>query len=155
MSKSVKRVQKTAIELGHTIEVMRMPESTRTASEAAAACGCSVGQIVKSMVFMAESTGDLKLLLIGGNHNVDVSKAAEQIGESIARADPKRIREETGFAIGGVAPIGHLKPLETWFDESLLLWPKVWAAAGAPNAVFEIDPRKLFEITNAKSMAVD
>ena len=147
MSKSVKRVQAAAEAAGQAIEVIRMPESTRTAEEAAAACGCDVGQIVKSLIFQCAETGGMKLLLVAGDRQADMAKAAAVAGEPLVRADAKRVREETGFAIGGVAPIGHLKPVPTWIDQRLLDHATVWAAAGAPNAVFEIAPQTLVEMT--------
>ena len=154
MSKSVKRVQRAAIDLEIDIDVKSMPQSTKTAQEAASACGCSVGQIVKSLVFEGKQTGKLILILVSGSHELDLEKVAEQLGEPLKRAHPKRIREETGFAIGGVAPIGHLNTLDSWIDKSLLSFDVVWAAAGAPNAVFEIKPKELQRITGATSFTV-
>lgn len=143
MSKSVKRVQAAAEAAGLDVEVVRMPDSTRTAEEAAAACGCEVAQIVKSLIFKGVESSKLKLLLVSGSNQVDLAKAAALAGEPLERADPKEVREITGFAIGGVAPIGHLVPVDTWIDESLLSFETVWAAAGAPNAVFEVSPKAL------------
>ena len=143
MSKSIKRVQQAAEANGLAIQIIRMPESTRTAEEAAKACGCDVAQIVKSLIFEGTQSKTLKLLLVSGANQVDLDHAATQIGEPLGRADAKRVREETGFAIGGVAPIGHLKPVATFIDNSLLSHTTVWAAAGAPNAVFEINPAEL------------
>jgi len=150
MSKSTKRVARAAAEAGLDISVLHMPASTRTARDAATACGCDVGQIVKSMVFEGEDSGALKLLLVSGRHDVRLEDAREMFGEALRRADPKRVREETGFAIGGVAPIGHLTPIETWMDHQILQYPEVWAAAGAPNAVFNTDPNALLRATGAK-----
>ncbi|MEO9960570.1 MAG: YbaK/EbsC family protein, partial [Nisaea sp.] len=101
------------------------------------ACGCDVTQIVKSLIFKGGETGALKLLLVSGANQVDLEKAAALVGEPLERADLKEVRKITGFAIGGVSPLGHLTPVETWMDESLLSFETVWAAAGAPNAVFE------------------
>jgi len=126
-----------------------MPASTRTAEEAAAACGCAVGQIVKSLVFQGNRSGRLYLLLVSGANRVDMAKAAAQAGEPLDRADPRLVRERTGFAIGGVAPIGHLEPCPVLMDEDLLAYEVVWAAAGAPNAVFSVDPAKLQQATQA------
>lgn len=149
MSKSVNRVEKAIADLNLNALVQRMPDSTRTAGDAATACGCSVGQIVKSMIFEGVETGNLKLLLVSGQHDVDLSKARELFGEPLKRADPKRVRSETGFAIGGVSPIGHLSPTETWIDAALLDHSTVWAAAGAPNAIFSVFPQALQKVTNA------
>ncbi|MEQ8333286.1 YbaK/EbsC family protein [Nisaea sp.] len=138
MSKSVNRVKAAAEAAGLTVEILRMPDSTRTAAEAAAACGCDVAQIVKSLIFKGGESGELKLLLVSGANQVDLEKVAALVGEPLERADPKDVREITGFAIGGVSPLGHLTPVATWMDETLLGFETVWAAAGAPNAVFEV-----------------
>ncbi|MEM7189426.1 MAG: YbaK/EbsC family protein [Pseudomonadota bacterium] len=149
MSKSVKRVAKAALNIGLEIEITRMGQSTRTAEEAAAACGCSVAQIVKSMIFQAEKTGDLVLLLISGANQADLEKSAAVVGEPLVRAKPEDVRAQTGFAIGGVSPIGHLKAPRIWMDRDLLSFGKVWAAAGAPDAVFQIAPEDLAKATGA------
>ena len=143
MSKSVKRVEEAAKQLGFDIAVVRMPDSTRTADDAAKACGCNVEQIVKSLIFVGANSGALKLLLVSGANTVDLEKVAGQIGEPLARADAKQVRDVTGFSIGGVSPIGHLAPVDSFIDTDLLGHAKVWAAAGAPNAVFEIAPQRL------------
>lgn len=152
MSKSVRRVQDTARKMGLDINVLRLPESTRTARDAANACGCDVAQIVKSLIFAGANSGALKLLLVSGANMVDLEKAAGQIGEPLSWADARLVRKKTGFAIGGVAPIGHLTPVETFIDIDLLNHTEVWAAAGAPNAVFDIDPKRLAELTGAKKI---
>lgn len=149
MSKSIKRVEQAAITLGLNIDIQTMPDSTRTADDAAQACGCTVAQIVKSLIFEGQDSGKLKLLLVSGAHNVNLDKAAQKFGEALGRADAKKVRAETGFAIGGVSPIGHLTPLETYMDQSLLSFGSVWAAAGTPNAVFEIAPQALCDATKA------
>ncbi len=150
MSKSIKRVETAARAAGLEISVRRMPNTTRTAQDAAAACDCAVGQIVKSMIFEGSRTGQLKLVLVSGQHDLDLEAASAIFGEGLCRADPKRVRDETGFAIGGVAPIGHLSEIETWMDDRLLCYDSVWAAAGAPNAVFDVAPRDLMRATSAK-----
>ncbi|NIY73433.1 YbaK/EbsC family protein [Marivivens donghaensis] len=155
MSKSVNRVQEAAKSLGLDVEVVRMPDSTRTAADAAKACGCEVGQIVKSMIFEGVESGDLKLLLVSGAHDVDLTTISDHVGEGLTRADPKRVREETGFAIGGVSPIGHLAPIATWMDDTLLSYQEVWAAAGAPNAVFRVAPDDLKAKIGAKALPLN
>ena len=127
-----------------------MGESTRTAEDAAKACGCEVARIVKSLVFAGDRSGDLILLLVSGGNQVDLTKAAEAVGEPLTRADANDVRTRTGFAIGGVSPIGHLTPPKIWIDETLLSFETVWAAAGAPDAVFEITPGALVEATGAQ-----
>ncbi|MCP5381972.1 MAG: YbaK/EbsC family protein [Kordiimonadaceae bacterium] len=154
MSKSIKRVEQAAADLGLKISVERMPESTRTAKEAAAACGGEVGQIVKSLIFEGEMSGELILLLVSGGHDVDLKKVSKIIGETLKRADPNRIRKETGFAIGGVAPIGHLIPIKTYFDNVLFTYENIWAAAGAPNAVFNTNTQNLFDVIEAELIVV-
>lgn len=154
MSKSVKRVERAAAEAGLDVAILRMPESTRTAADAAAACGCDVAQIVKSMIFVGAASGALKLVLVSGAHDLDLERSEALFGEGLERADPKRVRAETGFAIGGVSPIGHLAPLETWMDASLLAHERVWVAAGAPNAVFSIAPDALMRASGAKETAI-
>ena len=136
MSKSIRRVEEAAQAAGLAIEVRRMGESTRTAEEAAQQCGCQVAQIVKSLIFQGKDSGRLVLFLVAGNNRLDTTKAAALAGEELERADPRLIRDRTGFAIGGVAPIGHLEPIAAFADETLLGYDIVWAAAGAHDAVF-------------------
>ena len=143
MSKSVKRVEESLESAGLNTETLKMPASTRTAAEAAAACGCDVAQIVKSLVFEGMQSGGLKLLLVSGAHQADMALAEAAIGEPLRRADPRRVREETGFAIGGVAPLGHKNAPPCWMDTTLLEFERVWAAAGAPDTVFQVDPYAL------------
>ncbi|MGD1925488.1 MAG: YbaK/EbsC family protein [Paracoccaceae bacterium] len=149
MSKSVRRVERAASELGLDITVKRMGESTRTAVDAAAACGCDIAQIVKSLVFKGRDSSDLLLLLVSGANQVDMDRAAQVTGEPLDRADANEVRARTGFAIGGVSPIGHLEAPKIWIDETLVALPTVWAAAGAPDAVFEVAPEALVEATGA------
>ena len=146
---STERVLQAASAAGLNIEFRVMPESTRTAEEAALACGCSVGQIVKSLVFQRVDTSALVLLLIAGDRMADLPAVAREVGAELVRADPKRVRRETGFAIGGVAPIGHLATLPVFMDAALLGHESVWAAAGAPNSVFRVDPKQLCEAASA------
>lgn len=154
MSKSIKRVEQAAAAAGLTIEVRRMGESTRTAEEAAQQCGCAVAQIVKSLIFQGEDSGRLVLFLVAGNNRLDTTRAAELAGEKLDRADPRLIRERTGFAIGGVAPIGHLEPIAAFADETLLGYDVVWAAAGAHDAVFASEPKALLAAANARIVAI-
>ena len=139
------KVQNAAADLGIEIDIVTMPSETRTAEQAAEACGTSVDRILKSLIFEGKETGQLVLILMGGDKQVDLKKAAEIVGEKLTRADPKRVRAETGFAIGGVAPFGHDSPVPTWMDGGLLSSATVWAAGGAPFKVFEVDPRKIAE----------
>lgn len=149
MSKSIERVRAAAAEAGVPIEIRRMGESTRTAEEAAARCGVTVGQIVKSLVFRGKASGRLYLFLVSGANRLDGAKAAAVAGEELERADPRQVRDETGFAIGGVAPIGHITPIATFADETLARFDIVWAAAGAHDAVFPAEPKALIRAAGA------
>ena len=151
MSKSVRRVEQAAAGLGLAVEVRRMGASTRTAEDAARACGCAVGQIVKSLIFRGRESGALVLLLVSGSNRVDGELAAAAAGEPLDRADADEVRARTGFAIGGVAPIGHLEPPRILIDRDLLQYQVVWAAAGAPDAVFAIAPADLARATGAEA----
>ena len=147
MSKSVKRVRAAAQALGLDITVQEMPDSTRTAVEAAAACGVTLDQIVKSLIFTA---GDgLHLFLVAGGNTLDLDTAARAVGSDLTRADADQVRRETGFAIGGVAPIGHLAPVPVWFDPRLLDFETVVAVAGTPRHVFSVAPQILRDATGA------
>ncbi|WP_425418388.1 YbaK/EbsC family protein [Oricola indica] len=151
---SMERVAQDAERLGLQIELRVMDQSTRTAEDAAEACGCTVGQIVKSLVFENADTGALALLLVSGSHNADLEYISSRYGLNLKRCDGRRVRDETGFAIGGVAPIGHKAPVATWLDESLLDYETVWAAAGRPDSVFSVDPRALVDAVKPQLIAV-
>ncbi len=150
MGKSTTRVKQAAIAAGLNIEIITLNSSARTAADAAASCNCHVGQIAKSLIFEGTQSGALKLILVSGAHELDLSQAALLFGEELGRADPKRVRAETGFAIGGVAPIGHMCPMPTYMDDALMRYETVWGAGGAPETVFEISPKALLEVTDAR-----
>jgi prolyl-tRNA editing enzyme YbaK/EbsC (Cys-tRNA(Pro) deacylase) len=154
LPESARRVRAAAQAAGLDVDVVEMPTSTRTAEEAARACGCAVGQIVKSLVFAGAESGRIYLLLVSGANRVDEKGAARETGEALLRPDAARVREATGFAIGGVPPLGHAMPLATFMDEDLLRFEIVWAAAGTPNAVFAVHPRLLQAATGARSLRV-
>ena len=149
MGKSVNRVRQAAQAAGLQIEIITLPTSAHTAQDAADRCGCSVGQIAKSMIFEGAQSGNLMLILVSGAHQLDLDRAPNLFGEALVRADPKRVRAETGFAIGGVAPIGHLCDMQTYIDAALLEFETVWGAGGAPETVFEISPQDLLKATRA------
>lgn len=151
---AAQRVAAAADELGLAITVMLMPDSTRTAEEAAAACGCSVGQIVKSLVFTGAQSGREVLLLVSGDNRVDEAGVAAHLGEGLERPRGAHVRKVTGFAIGGIPPFGHAARLATYIDEDLLAHDVVWAAAGTPNAVFSVDPKALQAATGAQVISV-
>ncbi len=138
---------------GVSSKVIEVPESTRSAAEAAAAIGCDISQIVKSLVFRAVDRDEPVLVLASGVDRVDEARLAEIVGP-VEQATAKFVRARTGFAIGGVPPVGHIEPLDTYLDEHLLDHEVVWAAAGTPRAVFPIDPRELVQITSATVVAV-
>ena len=132
---SALKVRHAAERLGLAIAIREMPQSTRTAEEAAAACGCEVAQIVKSLVFAGKASGRPYLLLVSGKNRVNEKAVAALIGEALTRPDAQRVREWTGFAIGGIPPFGHAIALPVFVDEDLLAFETVWAAAGTPNAL--------------------
>lgn len=149
MSKSLARVTAALQAAGVDSRPLEMPSETRTAQQAAQAAGCALDQIAKSIIFAGPS-GQFYLFLTAGGGMVDLPLASALAGEALGRADATRVREITGFAIGGVAPLGHLTPLPLWMDENLLQFQTVWAAAGTPNHIFPIAPQDLARITQAK-----
>jgi prolyl-tRNA editing enzyme YbaK/EbsC (Cys-tRNA(Pro) deacylase) len=149
------KVQTAADALGLAISVRLMPDSTRTAAEAAAACGCAVGQIVKSLIFKGKDTGQPLLLLVSGANRVNEKGVAAAVGEQLVRPDADFVRVATGFAIGGIPPLGHAARLSTFMDEDLLQYGTVWAAAGTPNAVFAVDPARLRDAVGAAVIRVN
>lgn len=151
---SIEKVRSVAHELGLDVIVREMPASTRTAEEAARACGVTVGQIVKSLVFLGAQTGKPYLLLVSGTNRVNETGVAAHLGEGVTRPDGRSVREMTGFAIGGIPPFGHDTPLATFMDEDLLQYDVVWAAAGTPKAVFSSDPKKLRDAVQATVISV-
>ncbi len=148
MSKSLARVTAALQAAGLDTRPIAMPATTRTAAEAASAAGCALNQIVKSIIF-AGASGQLYLFLTAGGNQVNTAAASDLAGEGLLRADANLVRQVTGFAIGGVSPIGHKTPLPLWMDETLLHFPTVWAAAGTPNHIFEIAPQRLQQISDA------
>lgn len=149
MSKSLKRVRQALAEAGLEVEPVEMPAETRTAEQAAQAAGCALDQICKSIVFAGESTGCIHLFLTAGGNQVDPARASQLAGETLARADAAQVRAVTGFAIGGVAPIGLLQPVPRYWDPRLSEFETVWAAAGTPRHIFPIAPADLLRITGA------
>lgn len=147
MSKSVKRVVAALEAAGIAAEIVEYPTETRTAAQAAAAAGCAPDQIVKSIILAGAETGHVALFLTAGSNRVDDARASALAGERLGRADADLVRAETGFAIGGVAPVGHLSPVRTWIDPRLLDFAVVWAAAGTPRHIFAIAPVDLVRLT--------
>ncbi|NOX73978.1 MAG: YbaK/EbsC family protein [Alphaproteobacteria bacterium] len=149
MSKSLKRVRGHLAELGLKIDILEVTVPTNTAAQAAAALGCKVDQIVKSVIFLGLESGKTVLFLTSGSQRVDVEQAALLAGEPLGKADAAIIRAQTGFAIGGVSPFGHLSPIRAFFDPHLLDFAVIWAAAGTPRHMFDIAPKLLVETTGA------
>jgi len=154
LSRSSVRVAEELDRLGVASDVRHMPDSTRTAPEAAAAVRCDVAQIVKSLIFRSVAGDEAILVMVSGADRVDESRMAGVVGDQVERATAEFVRARTGFAIGGVPPVSHSQPVATYIDEHLLDQDLVWAAAGTPNAVFSIKPADLARITSAKIVAV-
>ncbi len=140
--------------LGDRFEVMEFDASTRTAADAAAAIGCEVAEIAKSLIFRGANSGRAVLIIASGADRVDEKKAAAAVGEPIARADADFVREQTGFAIGGVPPVGHKQQPIVLIEELLMRFAEIWAAAGTPNSVFRLTPAELVELTGGRTVAV-
>ena len=154
LSPSARKVQESLDALGMPGRVIEMNRTTRSAADAAAAVGCTVGQIVKSLVFRATASGRAVLALTSGANRVDETRLARALGEPAAKADADFVRRASGFAIGGVPPIGHAEPMVVFVDEDLLAHETIWAAAGTPQAVFRLTPQELRTITNGRVIRV-
>jgi prolyl-tRNA editing enzyme YbaK/EbsC (Cys-tRNA(Pro) deacylase) len=154
LSSSAQKIQDQLKSLGYAYTVVEHSESTRTAQEAADRAGCELGQIVKSLIFQGRDSGKPILVLTSGANRVDEKRISEYAGEAIRRADADFVRAVTGFAIGGVPPVGHLQKMETYIDEDFLQYPTIWAAAGTPNAIFELQTGDLQRMTNGQVIRV-
>jgi prolyl-tRNA editing enzyme YbaK/EbsC (Cys-tRNA(Pro) deacylase) len=148
LPESARRVALLLQERGHEKPVVMLPQTGKTSAEAAAGLGCSVAQIAKSILFRRSDDDAPVLVIASGANRVDEEKVAQQVG-LIVRADAKFVREKTGYAIGGVCPIGHLTPPVTLIDADLLRLDSLWAAAGHPHAVFNLSPQELVALTGA------
>lgn len=151
---SVRRVEMAAMSLGLPIRILQTQTTARSAEEAAASVGAEVGQIVKSLVFQGRESERAYLLLVSGANRVDEARVAAEVGEAVRRPDAAFVRAATGFAIGGVSPLGAAEALPILADPALLDFEIVWAAAGTPFHVFEVDPRRLFDAVGAKIVAL-
>ncbi len=154
LSASAQRVQEALEARGVALRVMELPGSTRTAQEAADAAGCEIGQIVKSLVFKGGKSGEAVLVLTSGSNRVNEARVSEELGESLGLASADFVRETTGFAIGGVPPVGHPSSISTFIDEDLMRYEFIWAAAGTPRAIFKLTPDELVRITAGKIITV-
>ena len=149
MSKSLKRVRAALEAAGETPDI-RETSLARTAQDAADALGCGVDQIAKSIIFRGTESNEALLFVTAGGNRVDASKATALAGEPLDKADAALIRAQTGFAIGGVSPVGHLNPIRSFLDPRLMDFEVIWAAAGTPHHVFSIAPQRLSAPTGAE-----
>ncbi len=154
LSPSAQKIQNLLIEQGYHLTVIEHAESTRTAQEAADRAGCTLGQITKSLIFRGRDSGKPILVLTSGANRVNEKRITKYAGEHILRADADFVRAVTGFAIGGVPPLGHVEKMETYLDEDLLQYATIWAAAGTPNAIFELTPAQLRSMTGGRTVGV-
>lgn len=155
LTKNAKSIQDILDNHGIVSKVVEFPDSTRTAVDAALAIGCDVAQIVKSLIFKTKTTNKPVLVLVSGPNRVNERAIEGHIGESITKADADFAREVTGFAIGGVSPIGHKQKIELIFiDEDLLKFDEIWAAAGTPHAVFNLKGSDLLKLTEGRLCSI-
>ena len=147
------RVAALLSEIGHDQPIVVLPSSGKTAAEAAAGLGCRVAEIAKSIVFRRLADNAAVMVVASGSNRVDVDKVAAIVG-ALGKADAQFVREKTGYAIGGVCPIGHIEKSVMLIDQDLLQYPKVWVAAGHPHAVFALTPQQLIAMTNAPLMDI-
>ncbi|MGK0618737.1 YbaK/EbsC family protein [Meiothermus cerbereus] len=155
LSPSAQKVQEALHRRGFDhLQVQELSASTRTAQEAASAVGCAVGQIVKSLIFRGATSTKPYLLLVSGANRVDLPRLEAYLGEQLEKPDAEYVRRVTGFAIGGVPPIGHTQPLEALFDPDLLDYERIYAAAGTPFALFGLSPQELLQLTGGRVLAL-
>lgn len=147
---SAKKVQDTLVGNGFACTVKELPESTRTAEEAAKAIGCEVAQIAKSLIFIDKATGNPILVIASGANQVDVKKIEQSTGLHLIKADGKFVKERVGFAIGGVPPVGHNEKIRTLLDPTLKDFEWIWAAAGTPFAVFRLSSNEIQQMTSGE-----
>ncbi|OPZ23024.1 MAG: Cys-tRNA(Pro)/Cys-tRNA(Cys) deacylase YbaK [bacterium ADurb.BinA186] len=154
LSKSAQNIQNILAQIGNHFKVIELSVSARTAQEAADALGCKVAQIVKSLIFRTKTTQRPILVLACGLNRVNEKMIQAHVGEEIIKADPDFTREVTGFAIGGIPPLGHKQPIETLIDKDLLQFEELWAAAGTPHAVFKLGPADLELLTKGAIISI-
>lgn len=154
ISHSALKVQQALAAIGMSLEVIELPDSTRTSAEAASALGCQVGQIAKSIIFQTITSHLPVLVIASGPNRVNEKVIGEFIGEPIVKADADFVRQRTGFVIGGVPPLAHNEHMETFIDQDLLQYSEIWAAAGTPHAVFRLTPDDLLRMTGGRVIKV-
>jgi prolyl-tRNA editing enzyme YbaK/EbsC (Cys-tRNA(Pro) deacylase) len=152
---SAERVQRALDAAGVGARIVELDVAARTAQQAADALGIEVGQIAKSLIFRAATSGRAVLVVAAGDRRVSEARIAQLIGEPIERAPPDFVREHSGFAIGGVAPFAHAQPMQTFIDASLRRFETVWAAGGTPHCVFPIAPEMLVRISAGNETQTD
>ncbi len=154
LSASAQRVQNALNSRGFTLHVVELPASTRSASEAAEAISCQVGQIAKSLIFKGHHSDRPVLVIASGSNRVNEDKVAEILGEPLGKADAAFVKEQTGYSIGGVPPIGHITTVVSFIDRDLLAYSEIWAAAGTPHAVFNLSPTDLVDLTGGSVISI-
>ena len=154
LSASAARVQDFLNRYGTTFRVIELADSSRTAGQAAQALGCGVAQIVKSLIFVTKEAKTPVLVLVSGSNRVDEKILEQYLNEAISKADAAFVRDVTGFAIGGIPPIGHKQQLETYIDEDLFQYEELWAAAGTPHAVFKLTPNELKSLSSGRVVSI-
>ena len=154
LSPAAARVEAALAARGLPGRVREFAAPTRSAAEAAAAIGCTVAEIAKSLVFRRVPSGRPVLVIAGGINRVDEARLAALLGEAVSRPDAAFVRAVTGFAIGGIPPVGHAEPIETIIDADLLALTGLWAAAGTPNAVFPLSPQELLALTGGRTAEI-
>jgi prolyl-tRNA editing enzyme YbaK/EbsC (Cys-tRNA(Pro) deacylase) len=147
LSPSALKVQQALNAFGMSLEVIELPDSTRTSLEAAQALGCQVGQIAKSIIFQATPSQHPVLVIASGSNRVNEKVIEDLVGDAIGKADADFVRQRTGFVVGGVPPVGHSETLQTFIDQDLFQYSEIWAAAGTPHAVFRLTPDNLLRMT--------
>ncbi|WP_427181681.1 YbaK/EbsC family protein [Paenibacillus sp. TC-CSREp1] len=151
---SAQQVQNKLIELGYANKVIELPDSTRTAQEAADTIGCDVAHIAKSIIFRLKNNDKPLLVIASGVNRINEKQIKTHLNDSIGKADADFVREHTGFVIGGVPPLGHIESIITLIDEDLLQFREIWAAAGHPRAVFQLTPEELVQMTKGRVICV-
>ncbi|NWL89769.1 MULTISPECIES: YbaK/EbsC family protein [unclassified Paenibacillus] len=154
LKKSAEKVQNILRDFGHELQVIELQDSTRTSDEAARTIGCRVSQIAKSLIFKGKQSQQPILVIASGTNRVNEKTIRAYLGEKLEKADADFVLEHTGYAIGGIPPVGHHSPIKTFIDEDLLQYEEIWAAAGTPNAVFRLTPQILTEIVDGTVISI-
>lgn len=154
LSKSAQVIQDLLSKKGISFMVIELAASTRTAQDAASTIGCTIGQIVKSLIFKIKETNEPILILASGPNRVSEERIETEFRQKITKADADFTREVTEFAIGGIPPVGHKQKIRTFIDQDLLKFQELWAAAGTPNAIFNLTPADLLMLTDGKVIAI-